>query len=272
MKPGIYNISNEEYHADNSAISKSGLDLIAKSPAHFKWTQENNRPPTPAMQKGTLVHLLALEPDQFDSEYVVMPADIKVKRGKAWEAFRDENIDRSIISASDLTGAQAIVSAVQSNPEAIKILESALAIEESVFAEDPETGILCKCRPDIRIDGAIYDLKTTKNAQAKAFSYSCRSFRYHVQAAFYLDVCRNQGIDVSDFGFIAVDTADMPFQCTVFHAMDDDAMNLGRGEYIENLKTYAECVEADLWPGYPESYDFLSLAGHAYDQTEEESC
>ena len=38
MKPGIYvsrELSNEEYHADTTAISKSGLDLVHRSPAHY---------------------------------------------------------------------------------------------------------------------------------------------------------------------------------------------------------------------------------------------
>ena len=36
MKPGIYHdIPIEQYHADPDTISKSGLDLIARTPLHY---------------------------------------------------------------------------------------------------------------------------------------------------------------------------------------------------------------------------------------------
>lgn len=288
MEPGIYqNLSNEEYHADKTAISKSGLDLIDKSPAHYKWATENPRSSTPAMVKGTLIHTLVLEPETFDSIYAVTPKDAPRKPTSAqrnaknpsdatiqavewWDNWERHAAGKMLLDPALLEDARRIVTAVQANPQAIRILESAVGFEESIFAEEFETGVLCKCRPDIRVDGGIYDLKTTRNAAARAFSYSCRSYRYHVQAAYYTDLCRIRDLDVERFGFIAVDTVDMPYQCTVFHRLSDDAMQLGKQEYMDNLRVYAECVEKNEWPGYPESYDILELAGYAYDEEQDE--
>lgn len=73
-EPGIYNdISNADYHG-GPGISKSGLDLIAKSPAHLHWAQtaaNDNRAPTAAQRIGTAAHALILEPEVFAREYVL---------------------------------------------------------------------------------------------------------------------------------------------------------------------------------------------------------
>lgn len=265
MKPGIYNMTNADYHATKQAISKSGLDKIRRSPAHFKWAQENPSPETDAMAKGSLVHLLALEPSKFEDEYVLMPEDIKVRRGKAWDEFSALNQDRNIISTNLLEDAKLIAETVMANPVAARIIEQAVAIEESIFAEDMKTGVLCKCRPDIRTDGALYDLKTTRNAAAGSFAHSARTYRYHVQATYYTDLCNQMDLDIERFGFIVVDTDWMPYQCVVYHSFEDDALDIGRAEYREDLDRYAECLEANEWPGYPEEYTYLSLAGYGYD-------
>lgn len=265
---GIHDtMTGTEYHS-TGGISKSGLDLIAKSPAHYRFALDHPREETPAMQKGSLVHAMVLEPQSVSELYAVMPPSIKQKRGKEWEAFKASAGDRTVLTADQHTDAKRIAEAVMSNPVALQILEEAEAIEQSVFAKEFETGVLCKARPDIRVGDHLYDLKTTSNANARSFSYSARQYRYHVQAAFYLDVCRWAGIEVERFGFIAVDTQDRPYQCTVFHELADDDVEKGRAEYMENLRTYAQCLEADDWPGYPEEYQVLTLAGYAYDEYE----
>lgn len=261
-------MNNAEYHADRTAISKSGLDLIHKSPAHFRWAKDNPRDETPAMRKGSLVHCLVLEPHVFGNEYALLPPTIKLRRGKEYEKFLADVGDRVVLTAAEHEEADRIATAVRANPAALKIIENATAIEQSVFAEDFATGVKVKCRPDIRANSHIYDLKTTRNANARSFAYSVRSFRYHVQAAFYMDVCQAAGIEVEHFGFIAVDTEAMPYQCTVFHRLSAESIEQGRAEYREDLELYRQCLERDEWPGYPNEYDELDMGGSAYDTTE----
>ena len=61
-------MENADYHR-HSAISKSGLDVVAKSPLHY-WARyldpKREVPePTAAMRIGTALHTLVLEQDQF---------------------------------------------------------------------------------------------------------------------------------------------------------------------------------------------------------------
>lgn len=80
MKTGIYTtLSNEEYHG-GPGISKSGLDLIHRSPMHFNYakTAANDNTPTPAQEIGTALHMLVLEPALFISSYTLAlrPSDV----------------------------------------------------------------------------------------------------------------------------------------------------------------------------------------------------
>jgi exodeoxyribonuclease VIII len=71
-------IPNGEYHGGRG-ISKSGLDLIARSPLHYKFARDsaNDNRPTPAQRIGTAAHDLILEPAEFWNRYAIPldPAD-----------------------------------------------------------------------------------------------------------------------------------------------------------------------------------------------------
>ena len=76
MKPGIYfDISNEDYHAGDG-VSKSQLDMVAMSPALLKWQKSApvDTEKLKALDMGTALHCLLLEPDEFDKRFIVAPA------------------------------------------------------------------------------------------------------------------------------------------------------------------------------------------------------
>lgn len=71
MKPGVYSeISNHDYHS-GPGISKSGLDLIHRSPLHYQYavSAANDNKPTAAQALGTAAHALILEPAEFTKQY-----------------------------------------------------------------------------------------------------------------------------------------------------------------------------------------------------------
>jgi len=60
-------MSIKDYHA-RAEISKSDLDLLAKSPYHFKFKDEFERKDSAALTLGSAVHKLILEPKDFFNE------------------------------------------------------------------------------------------------------------------------------------------------------------------------------------------------------------
>ena len=66
-------IPNGEYHR-GPGISKSGLDLIHRSPAHYMTQRLHPKPPTAAMTFGSAFHDLVLLPELFEKTYRPDPA------------------------------------------------------------------------------------------------------------------------------------------------------------------------------------------------------
>lgn len=251
-------MTNTEYHS-HSAISKSDLDLIARSPAHFKYTKEHKPDPTDSMLFGSVVHKLVLEPETFTAEYAVAPAvDRRTKAGKeAWTEFSDSINGETVISSDIYSKAHLIAESVRNNKLANKLLSGGKA-EQSYFWTDSQTGVECKCRPDYLKNNIVIDLKTTINASPEEFVKSAYNYRYYVQAWWYLEGLRQNGIDVTDFIFIAVEK-EAPYTVCVYCA-DELMLELGEREARRNLNAYAECLKSGIWYGYEKEVQIHSLS------------
>jgi hypothetical protein len=256
-----HDLTNAEYHA-SPAISKSGLDLIRKAPALYRWRQANPQEQTPAMRLGTLTHTVVLEPDRFEQDTIVRPEGIdrRTSAGKlAWAEFEVQAEGKEIISEEEWTKLAAIRDAVRSHPAAAKALAGWPVIEQSIFWTEEASGIACRCRPDAVTErGVIVDLKTTRDASPDGFAKSVAQYRYHVQAAFYSDGYRAAfGEAPRGFVFIAVET-EPPYLVAVYVA-SETMTSRGRIEYQADLDTFRECLASDCWPGYSSSPLTLDL-------------
>ncbi len=269
MKDGIYhNISNDDYHA-GPGISASGLKLIAnRSPLHY-WSayldpKREARKTTPSMLLGSAIHSAVLEPDLFRDQYMVAPdVDRRTKEGKMlYETalgIAAEN-GSTLLSSDDYLTAIKIQESCRRHPLARRIFEDGKA-EQSVFWTDPETGVLCKCRPDWLLGGenpAILDLKSTEDASAEAFTRSSYNWQYHLQAAWYLDGVEHAlGLKPDAFMFLAHEKT-APFASAYYFA-DDAMIEAGRIAYRKALRLYAECLNSNKWPGYAPQLQPLGL-------------
>lgn len=265
MQPGIYpNLSNDEYHAD-PAIGNSGLTIIAeRTPAHYKASLETVRTATPAMIAGSRLHSAVLEPELFTQCYAVAPKfDLRTNVGKegkaAWEA---ENPNRTAISGDEYYQSLAIADILHANSTVRELLRGGHN-ERSVFAKDPETGVLVKCRPDADaiITGRriLTDLKTTERASPDDFMWSAYRYGYFRQAPFYSDVCGWEGSEqaVDSFFFIAVEK-EPPYAYIIYEAAPR-FMQRGRDAYRSALNEYAACLSSDTWPAYDTTTHTLDL-------------
>ncbi|MEY2748165.1 MAG: Synechococcus phage, partial [Cyanobacteriota bacterium] len=150
-------LTNAEYHA-RPEVSKSGLDMVRRSPLHF-WNRYLNpdriiEPPTAAMTIGSALHTRVLEPHLFDDEYAVAPhCDRRTKEGKMiWADFEAEAAGKTLLKAEDALQIAAMADSLRRHPAARVLLNKAGKAEQSYFWTDDETGEKCKCRPDFHTD------------------------------------------------------------------------------------------------------------------------
>jgi len=239
-----------EYHKDTEKISKSGLDLISKSPLHY-WEKYLNplhiEKTTPALILGSAVHCAVLEPQEFGKRYAVAPqVDKRTKEGKEIYAnFELSTEGLQIISKDDSIVCERIMEAVQHHEEASLLLSKINKVEQVLEYND------MKCKPDGICESLhlIIDLKTTEDASPYAFGRSARKYRYDVQAAFYSDIYEKvYNHRPEGFIFIAVEKTP-PFAVAVY-VIEDSDIEIGREKYIEDLNVWRECKQSNEWNGY----------------------
>ncbi|HBE5201984.1 TPA: exodeoxyribonuclease VIII [Escherichia coli] len=255
IEPGIYyGISNENYHA-GPGVSKSQLDDIADTPALYLWRK--NAPvdttKTKTLDLGTAFHCRVLEPEEFSNRFIVAPEfNRRTNAGKEEEkAFLMEcaSTGKTVITAEEGRKIELMYQSVMALPLGQWLVESAGHAESSIYWEDPETGILCRCRPDKIIPEFhwIMDVKTTADIQR--FKTAYYDYRYHVQDAFYSDGYEAQfGVQPTFVFLVASTTIECGRYPVEIFMMGEEAKQAGQLEYHRNLRTLADCLNTDEWP------------------------
>ncbi|HBP8442738.1 TPA: exodeoxyribonuclease VIII [Escherichia coli] len=255
IEPGIYyGISNENYHV-GPGVSKSQLDDIADTPALYLWRKnapvDNTK--TKTLDLGTAFHFRVLEPEEFSNRFIVAPEfNRRTNAGKEEEkAFLMEcaSTGKTVITAEEGRKIELMYQSVMALPLGQWLVESAGHAESSIYWEDPETGILCRCRPDKIIPEFhwIMDVKTTADIQR--FKTAYYDYRYHVQDAFYSDGYEAQfGVQPTFVFLVASTTIECGRYPVEIFMMGEEAKLAGQLEYHRNLRTLADCLNTNEWP------------------------
>ena len=259
---------NEQYHADTTRISKSGIDLINKTPANYYQrylnpVKEKQKPSKPLII-GSAFHAYILERDEFNSMFVILP-HFKGKGSRDLkEKFILDNSEKQVLTMDEFNTIVGMAEAIQRHPIASKLINESGFAERVFHWTDETTGALCKCKPDRynTMRNLIIDLKSTDDSSDGMFKFSAKKFRYYVQDSFYTDGMISNGYDVKGFVFIAVEKSP-PYLVNVF-TYGDNEKQFGRSEYKRNLKTYIDSKTADKWDGYSNEIKTLEIPGLEY--------
>lgn len=275
----IHGLDIRAYHA-GPGISKSGLDDIHHSPAFFKAMRSSKAPAreeTASQLTGNLAHCALLEPDEFDKRYVVGP---EVRRNtNEWKAFVAAHPDATPIQPVQ----KAIAMGMAESLRQLKDVHAGLSMAEllsrgkpeaSAYWNDPDTGVLCRCRPDWthplnKRQVVLLDVKTVGDATAGEFGRQCSRMRYHVQDAFYSDGIQTaSGMEVVAFIFAVVEDR-WPYAAATY-TLNDESRYEGYAAYRKDLDLYAACQGNDYWPGLSPCTTEISLPAYALSAQEVE--
>ena len=233
-------LTNEEYHKAEG-ISASDFRLLEKSPLHYENKELFNLEGA-NLTLGSLVHKMVLEPDDLENEFVKESFEgcELNKNSKAYKeakaAFLEQCEGKTVVPVDVWQVAEAMTKNVMAI--AGGLLQGGTA-EESFFVDDPLFGVTRKCRPDYHREdlGLVIDLKTTSDGSERGFSKSIFDYRYHRQAAWYLDTLTMDGINAERFIFITVESKS-PYMVDVWE-IDPISIQLGRDNYTDLLAAYA---------------------------------
>jgi hypothetical protein len=250
----IDGMSADDYHADRTSISSTGLRNILDPgcPAQFKYDRDNPAAPKKEFDIGHAAHLLVLG-EGPELEVIDFPD----WRTKAAQSKRDAAYDEGKVPllTKDHDQVKAMAEAIRQDPIAGPLFRPGSGIaEQSIFWTDPATGIRCRVRPDWlkQLPGLTLavDYKTAKDASPLALSRAIRDRSYHQQDALYLDGIEAAGLAPDHCRFVFVfQSKTAPYLITVRELSEADR-TIGRARNQRALRLYAECMRTDEWPDW----------------------
>ena len=282
---GLIPMSDADY-GKADGVRKSQLDLLSISPATAR---SGFKEQTEAMIMGSLVHCLVLEPSSFTSRYIFdknapkKPSDailnaknpskeskIIISKWKDWQSEIEAKLKQGLI----LLDSDMMDKATNMRDSVLNVIGDFLdmpdaIIEHAAFWKDSRTGTLCKCKPDVYIPslGLAIDLKTTSGfATADDFGKSVKSFRYHVQQAFYTQGLEANGFAVNHFLFVPVSKGSGA-SCRAFR-LDESVLELGKKLLTDDLDLWADCEQSGNWMRKPSQIETIKFKPWEYPQND----
>ena len=245
----LLGLTKDEYHA-REEYSNSKLSCFAKSPRryHAQFIAKTIPPPAgKALDMGTVGHAAILEPHIIGTTCVRIPKEVLNadghKRGKAWLEYQEAMGDTILLSDADYADVLGMFEAVYSNEYAASFLRSPGFPEANIIWE--AEGAACRSRVDRLLPDYVVDIKTTRDASPRAFERSIAEYRYHQQAAFYLDAAKHHDGKERKFIFIAVEST-APYRVGV-HQIASGSVAAGRATYLDCIKQIQQRTRTGEW-------------------------
>jgi hypothetical protein len=271
-EPGVYDLPADVYHADpvpahlGGSLSSSGAKLLLppSCPAIFDWQRRNGEKHTDAFDFGHAAHTAVLG---VGAEVVIIDADdwrSKAARDAKAAAHAE---GKTPLLAKDAAVVQAMAAKLAAHPIASALLDPDHGKpEQALFAQDQASGgVWLRAMLDWLPDPGpgrmiVPDYKSTAdNGDPDAFGRTMANFRYHGQAAWYLDLLRTLDLAGDDAAFVfIVQSKQAPYLVSVIEP-DARALRVGREENRAAIELYAQCTSTGEWPDYGGGVSLASL-------------
>lgn len=250
-------IDSINYHNHTARASKSQLDAIGITPAHYYCYYLDDRYQKDENEKfslffGEAFHCAVLEPHLFFDRYLVLPVkcDRRTREGKQmWNTYMDAGEGKKLLNPDVYDEIMWMKESVDAKEICKTLLAGGLA-EEIVTFTEPKTGAPCKMKLDwLTPDEIIVDLKTAEDASPAGFRKAVAKYDLNVQNAFYSDgFFHANRRRPKAFIFVAVEKK--PPYAVGIYALSEMFIQEGRDKYLERLRTWQSCMESGEWPAY----------------------
>lgn len=250
LQPGVnVGLSNAEYHSETAHLSSSNLKLLLESPKAFyeqKILGNKVSSSSSAMDLGSYVHTLILEPHLVDQEF----ANYKGwrKQGKEFDAFKEQHPGKIILSDPQMHTGKMLAKSVQACPPAIDLLQGG---EPELSLATKLLGIPVKMRADYlnSTAGYIVDVKTTRyENNSDIFRRTVKQLGYELSAALYCEIAYQVYGKLFDFYWLVISKSDIS---TEVYKASSHTLNEGSALVNKALVLYNKCKELGVWPESP---------------------
>jgi hypothetical protein len=169
----------------------------------------------------------------------------------------------TVLTAAQAETARNMAAALRRNAFATAALSNGEP-EMTLAWIDKETGVWCRARPDFlphkrRI---IPDVKTAADASPEGFSKAISTYGYHIAAAHYMaGIEAIYGERPAHWIHVVIESA-APFDTPIYELPAED-IEIREDIRRRALRTFADCLNADKWPGYATDVASVGLTSWA---------
>jgi hypothetical protein len=247
LDDGVYPAVERDRYDTIARVNFSKLKWMARSPAHYRHALTEPYDDTDAKKVGRVVHVAAFEPERFLNSIAVW--DGGTRRGKDWDAFRERNEGKELLTVNEHERCKAIQAAVRADATAMRYVTKGKGEVSMLWSSFVgEEAIACKGRIDFDAVEALADLKTTRDASPATFGRQAFALHYHTQAAWYVDGYERATGIRKPYVIVAVES-EAPYVVQTYR-VPDHYLELGRIEYRGWLDTLSFCGAQSYWPAY----------------------
>lgn len=253
----------EIYHSIQAVSSTDLKQWSSMTPREWQHWKEHPFTPSDSMNLGSAIHCAVLEPDEYGKRFVAYEGR---RAGADYREFAAEHTDKIILTSSQQDTVDKVIDFLYARERLHKIIEGGEA-EQSYFHLDVD-GRMRKARADWVGDmgdkRVVIDLKTTFDLRDRMLATTMAKYKYHLQAAYYMDVISAaEGRPLDGFAILWVKTTD-PVDMRVA-IVGENTIAQGRKEYKQAWEEMHACIESGHFPGYSSEPSILDLPNWAID-------
>lgn len=263
-------------YLDHPGYGSSDLRLYRMGvPAMVPWGR-SHRHSTAANTVGSAVACLLMEPETFETRFVVKPEGMEF-RSKENKATRDAWLAAGleIIDYDTMQRVQALVEAFESKGAARDSLHDSCGKEASIFWHCRHSGLVRKARPDWWDEHAVYDLKISRHAATR----DKRGLMLAAQQEGWIDQLASNRAGLREVGYpdvkvgrivVISPTSPHDIRTWLFEVSEED-LDIFELQNESAAKGILGCERADFFPGTPEEWTPLEVLGVINEMSESDA-
>lgn len=269
--PGIHTGVSLSDYLMLDAVSSSRLKDLGRSPAYCKYRMTASRGDTVATIVGSLVDALLLTPADVEGNFLkagTCCATLKsgarctsngsLVLGREWYCKKKSHAPVTagppvarVLAEDDYDRALNIFHAIQAHPWWQDFQPTIDAAQDTLVWTDPNTGLLCKGRPDIKGGATLVDLKVCREAAQNLYPRKCAYLWHPHQLSHYATGYAELGVEITKRVILAAHPEE-PHEVTayVMHPLFNEWAD---GIVRDRMDAYADYASLNSWPpGVPE--------------------
>lgn len=230
--------------------SQSSLKAGQDSMAHARQMRDEGfgKAPTDFMLLGSALHTAFLEPEMLPQRVVLWEGARRA--GKEWEAFKEKNAGRIILTAGLYEKLVGMVRAMRVHPFVRKWSSAIEGVEVSAVGD--VCGLRMKGRADALTNEPLVDIKKVQSCDPRRITNTVLDFGYHIQAFVYRELFNRDR-------FVLLCVEENPPYDAVPYELSPSMLRRGEREGKALIEQVIECEQSGVWPGRSSEIVMLEL-------------